>query len=186
MSKFASKLENITSLTSGENFYPRTYFKFNTWPPLARVNILANSDPLRGGRNKKIFENEEEIRVFYCLALKEIRREEIINFGKNIYPGLLCPHRVNRHGRGGFKWDEAAQGILLSSYSNGNVLTLLLGGVVFTKGSPKNIAGKMIFFTWILVFRLLISLEIARSGFIFMDFDISTELHKNDKITSHN
>ena len=39
------------------------------------LDILANSDP--PGRNKQIPENEEEIKVFYCLALKneeEIRK----------------------------------------------------------------------------------------------------------------
>ena len=42
-----------------------------------RVNTLVNCDPPGGGRNKQISENEEEIRVFYCLELKneeEIRR----------------------------------------------------------------------------------------------------------------
>ena len=39
-----------------------------------------------GGRNKQISENEEEIKVFYCLALKnEEDEEEIRNFGQNIY-----------------------------------------------------------------------------------------------------
>ena len=40
---------------------------------------MANSDPPGGGRNKQISENEEEIRGFYCLALKneeEIRRRK--------------------------------------------------------------------------------------------------------------
>ena len=47
---------------------------------------MANSDPTGGGRNKQISENEEEIRVFYCLALKkrginkEKVGEEISNF----------------------------------------------------------------------------------------------------------
>ena len=68
---------------------------------------------------------------------------------------------MNRHGRGGFKWDEAEQGILLSSYSNGNILTLLLGGVVFTKGSPKNIAGKTNFLTILLYHHLLETLPLA-------------------------
>ena len=44
----------------------------------SRVNILANTPPSPGGgRNKHISENEEEIKVFYCLALKneeEIRK----------------------------------------------------------------------------------------------------------------
>ena len=38
--------------------------------PTARVNILAYSDPRGCGRNKQISENEEELKVFYCLALK--------------------------------------------------------------------------------------------------------------------
>ena len=48
---------------------------------ISRVNILANSTP-GGGRNEQISENEEEIRGFYCLTLKneeEIRRRK----GKN-------------------------------------------------------------------------------------------------------
>ena len=54
-----------------------------------RVNILANSAK---GRNKQISENEEEIKGFYCLALKneeenkEKEGEEIRNSGQNIYP----------------------------------------------------------------------------------------------------
>ena len=42
---------------------------------ITRVNILANSGGGRSGRNKQISENEEEIKVFYCLALKN--EEEI-------------------------------------------------------------------------------------------------------------
>ena len=40
---------------------------------------MANSDPPGGGRNKQISENEEELRGFYCLALKneeEIRKRK--------------------------------------------------------------------------------------------------------------
>ena len=38
---------------------------------LKRVNILPNSAPPPGdGRNKQISENEEDIKVYYCLALK--------------------------------------------------------------------------------------------------------------------
>ena len=38
---------------------------------LARVNILANSEPPGGGRNKQISKNEEEIKAFYFLALRK-------------------------------------------------------------------------------------------------------------------
>ena len=49
---------------------------------VSRVNILANSDPPGGGRNKQRSENEEEIRVFYCLELKN--QEEIRRKGKKL------------------------------------------------------------------------------------------------------
>ena len=44
-------------------------------PFMSRVNNLANTAPQEDGRDKHISENEEEIKVFYCLALKD--EEEI-------------------------------------------------------------------------------------------------------------
>ena len=54
---------------------------------------MTNSAP-GDGINKQISENEKEIKVFYCLALKkeeEIKEkvgDEIRNFGQNIYPRI--------------------------------------------------------------------------------------------------
>ena len=49
-----------------------------TQNPLSRGKFLDGSsgswDDL-GGRNKQISENKEEIRVFYCLALKKDRKK---------------------------------------------------------------------------------------------------------------
>ena len=49
------------------------YYDFGR-PSKSRENVLANSDP-RGGINNQISENKEEIRVFYCLALKKDRKK---------------------------------------------------------------------------------------------------------------
>ena len=60
----------------------------------SRVNILAiptPPPPPGGGRNKQISENEEEIKVFYCLAPKneeEIRKRWGKISAKIFTPGI--------------------------------------------------------------------------------------------------
>ena len=54
-----------------------------------------------GGRNKQIFENEEEIRGFYCNTKKTRKKwekevEEIRNFGQNIYPRKIPQWEIGK------------------------------------------------------------------------------------------